>query len=124
MRNKGGYFNKSLNVVKDKKNDKELIGNDFVGPISDVFICQKVLASGGSCKVLLVQHKKSKRQYAAKQMKKSPKRTIEFDRETSMLNHLKHPNIISMHLSYTADNGYYYIVTSYCHGGTLFDRVK
>lgn len=43
--------------------------------------------------------------------------------ETEILKHLDHPNIVRV-LEIFADFKYYYIVTEYCQGGELLDRIK
>lgn len=43
--------------------------------------------------------------------------------ETEILKTLDHPNIVKV-LEIFADFKYYYIVTEYCKGGELLDRIK
>lgn len=43
--------------------------------------------------------------------------------ETEILKQLDHPNIVKI-LEIFADFKYYYIVTEYCSGGELLDRVR
>ena len=98
--------------------------HSFIATINDVFIFDRVLAEGGSGKVVLVEHKNSKNQYVAKQIKQTQKRTLSFKHESFILSKLNHPNIVSMHSSYTELNTFHYIILSYCKGGTLCQRVK
>jgi len=43
--------------------------------------------------------------------------------ETDLLKSIDHPNIVKLFEIY-ADTKHYYLITEYCSGGSLFDRIK
>ena len=110
--------------IKFDNNYEPSCNHNLIRNITDIFTPEQVLAEGGTGRVLLARHKKTKRQYAVKQMKRSHDNTSVFMQESSILPYLNHPNIISIDSSYVTANEYYYIATEYCSGGNLLDRVK
>ncbi len=43
--------------------------------------------------------------------------------EVNILKDLDHPNIVKLYELYQ-DDKYYYLITEYCKGGELFDKIK
>lgn len=43
--------------------------------------------------------------------------------ELNILKNLDHPNIVKLHELYS-DEKYYYLITEFCTGGELFERIK
>ncbi|CAD8142780.1 unnamed protein product [Paramecium pentaurelia] len=96
------------------------------GQISDHYITGQVLGEGAFGKVWKVTHKKSKLDRAMKQLKKSS--ILKEDKEKlfsemNILKNLDHPNIVKLYELFEDDKNYY-LVTEYCSGGELFDRIK
>lgn len=46
--------------------------------------------------------------------------STEYQREVEALTHISHPNLV-LFMGATAEQGQPYIVTEFCHGGTLFE---
>ncbi|CAD8067435.1 unnamed protein product [Paramecium sonneborni] len=84
----------------------------------------KKLGQGGFGEVYLVKHLSTKNLRAAKVILR---KTINCEEtlleETEILKTLDHPNIVKV-LEIFADFKYYYIITEYCKGGELLDRIK
>ncbi|KAM3133795.1 hypothetical protein pb186bvf_014058 [Paramecium bursaria] len=84
----------------------------------------KKLGQGGFGEVYLVKQLSTGIQRAAKIiMRKTISDEEKLLEETEILKHLDHPNIVRV-LEIFADFKYYYIVTEYCQGGELLDRIK
>jgi calcium-dependent protein kinase len=82
---------------------------------------------GGSYgEVKLAIHKKSKMKRAIKIIKK---KSLPLDERTAMLNEvtlvksIDHPNVLKIFDLYE-DKHFFYIVSEYCAGGELYDRIK
>eukprot|EP01083_Nonionella_stella_P197880 727108_1 len=99
---------------------------DFVKPIAsiqDLYTPQNQIGKGISGVVLVAQSLKTHKQYALKQMPTSDKENhASFMREITVLQHLHHPNVIHFNDAYVSKQ-HYYIVTEYCCGGTLLERI-
>ncbi|CAD8066872.1 unnamed protein product [Paramecium sonneborni] len=96
------------------------------GQISDHYITGKVLGEGAFGKVWKVTHKKTKLDRAMKQLKKTS--ILKEDKEKlfsemNILKNLDHPHIVKLYELFEDDKNYY-LVTEYCSGGELFDRIK
>lgn len=123
---------------KDKKTGKNLISkksgmivdiSKFVqeakGDLHERYSIKKVLGSGAYGEVSLIVDKITKNQRA---MKLIPKKDCggssnsAIISEIEMLKALDHPNILKIFEFYQDDENYY-LVTEYCSGGELYDRI-
>jgi calcium-dependent protein kinase len=92
--------------------------------VMPLFIKEKVLGQGGSCEVAQMRRKHDGAEFAVKIMKRDDKwNPILFRQEYELLNTLKHPNILGYEDCYMDKNNFY-ICTSLCKGGELFDKIK
>eukprot|EP01084_Bolivina_argentea_P288476 495122_1 len=82
----------------------------------------RVLGEGASCEVRECIQLSTDNVVALKRMQKSKMNHTLFEKEVSILKELKHPNIINFINCYM-DSDNYYIATSLCAGGELFDRI-
>ncbi|CAD8148972.1 unnamed protein product [Paramecium octaurelia] len=84
----------------------------------------KKLGQGGFGEVYLVKHLSTENLRAAKViLRKTISCEEKLLEETEILKTLDHPNIVKV-LEIFADFKYYYIVTEYCKGGELLERIK
>ncbi|CAD8068194.1 unnamed protein product [Paramecium sonneborni] len=84
----------------------------------------KKLGQGGFGEVYLVKHLSTENLRAVKViLRKTINCEEKLLEETEILKTLDHPNIVKV-LEIFADFKYYYIVTEYCQGGELLDRIK
>ena len=83
----------------------------------------KQLGRGASCRVLLAQHRFSGAIFALKQLRKDDYANMNrFEQEVSILQKLKHENIIRLKAVYV-DTFNFYIAVQYCHGGPFLDHI-
>ena len=95
-----------------------------VKDLDDIFEYVKQLGSGGSCRVILARHKRSKNYYALKQLKRQVTyNSHAFVQEIKILKLLDHVNIVRFEDAYV-DSYNYYIATQYCKGGPLLGKLK
>ncbi|CAD8095563.1 unnamed protein product [Paramecium primaurelia] len=84
----------------------------------------KKIGQGGFGEVYLVKHLSTEHLRAAKVvLRKTINCEEKLLEETEILKTLDHPNIVKV-LEIFADFKYYYIVTEYCQGGELLERIK
>jgi len=92
--------------------------------VMPMFIKGKTLGQGASCKVVQMTRKSDKAEFAVKIMKRDDKwNPILFRQEYELLTQLNHPNILGYEDCYM-DPTNFYICTSLCKGGELFDKIK
>jgi serine/threonine protein kinase len=126
----------SSNTLLSRKS----MGKDIDGPITssmffkhnenrkltDDYIIGKVIGQGAYGKVKLVTHRKSGFLRATKHIrKKSVQKDGEEQKlfeEVNILMRLDHPNIVRLFHLYE-DRKNYIMVTEYCSGGELFERI-
>ena len=90
----------------------------------DRFTILKVLGEGASCKVVSVRDKRTQALFAMKIMDKAePYNAVLFENESQILRVLQHPNILQLVDAYE-DRHTFHLLTLFCQGGELFDRVK
>lgn len=87
------------------------------------------LGSGGAADVFLMRHVERKCLYAVKRIKAETTRRAKTQRailhEAEIIKRLVHPHVVKCSEAFVnSDDGFVYIVMSYCDGGTLDDRVK
>lgn len=83
----------------------------------------KTLGEGASCKVVVAKRKADELAVAVKIMDKSRRVHGEmYKKESSILQDLKHPNIIRL-IEFFESQKCFYIVTELSQGGELFDRI-
>ena len=134
---KGG--GSSVGSGSSKKKKGELIGNydavtvgkgDFISTnsgvrFSDVYAKGKTLGNGAFGEVKQCQHRDTQVIRAVKILKKDQMTREEqtsFQKETSVLKQLDHPNIIKLYEMFEDDRKYY-VVQELCKGGELYDEV-
>merc|ERR1719334_1441795 len=92
--------------------------------VMPLFIKGKTLGQGASCKVVQMTRKSDKAEFAVKIMKRDDKwNPILFRQEYELLTQLNHPNILGYEDCYM-DQKNFYICTTLCKGGELFDKIK
>jgi len=92
--------------------------------VMPLFVKDRVLGQGASCEVALMKRKSDEKDFAVKIMKRDDKwNPILFRQEYELLNKLNHPNILGFEDAYMDKNNFY-ICTTLCKGGELFDKIK
>ena len=122
------------NVPVKKKTKTNLTGlehNPLITQVksspSEDYTIIKELGSGSFATVHLVEHKTTKVVRAMKAIKKGTGLEDE-DNEEEIINEINilmkmdHPNIVKIFGFYITSN-YYYLITEYCEGGSLFDLI-
>ncbi|TMS17202.1 Serine/threonine-protein kinase Nek4 [Larimichthys crocea] len=87
------------------------------------------LGRGGAADVFLMRHVEHKSLHAVKRIKVEDTRTARTQRailqEADIIRRLQHPHIVKCTDAFVnSQDGFIYIVMSYCDGGTLDDRIK
>lgn len=85
----------------------------------------QTLGKGAYGKVILVKHRETGELRAMKSMKKKMFENVqitELIEEVELLTKLDHPNIVKVFGLYE-DERYYRIITEYCSGGEMFDKI-
>lgn len=134
---KAAHTSKSFSLSKSCVNQKEVV--DIKGPISneiffsikntpvtDDYLIGKLLGEGSYGQVKLVIHKRNGFERAIKIIRKQELPEEEKKnllKEVQILKGLDHPNIIKLFDMYE-DQIYFYLVTEFCSGGELFDRIQ
>ena len=125
------FFDDNMPKFRVKKNQAGLEHNLLVSqyktnPFTDY---QKVkeLGSGSFATVYLVKHNITGAVRAMKEIKKmavegEEDNEIEIINEINILMKMDHPNIVKIFGFYITSN-YYYLITEYCEGGSLFDLI-
>jgi len=89
-----------------------------------LFTKERVLGNGASCEVAYMTRNYDGAEFAVKIMKRDDKwNPILFKQEYELLTTLNHPNILGYEDCYM-DQTNFYICTSLCKGGELFDKIK
>jgi len=92
--------------------------------VMGLFTKGKTLGQGASSKVVQMTRKSDGAEFAMKIMKRDDKwNPILFRQEYELLTQLNHPNILGYEDCYM-DPTNFYICTSLCKGGELFDKIK
>jgi len=116
---------------KDSKKDKQLLVDvsKFVkegkGDLNDRYIIKSLVGKGGYGEVCLVKDKITGNQRAMKIIPKESYGKIStsvITTEIQTLKALDHPNIIKIYEFYQNDDNFY-LITEYCSGGELYDRI-
>ena len=110
--------------------DFPISSSDFIfenrGKLRDVYKISKKIGEGAFSSVRRIKHRVTGEKRAVKTIHKKSLRTEEEKQmvfnEVSILRSLDHPNIIKLH-EYYQDDMNYYIITEYCGGGELFERI-
>lgn len=82
----------------------------------------KNLGSGSFGTVRLATHKKTNNQRAIKIIKKADNDNEKLLSEVNILSNITHPNIMQIYEVYD-DTVNFYIVSEFCSGGELFDKI-
>ena len=103
--------------------NKETFVGKTKGNLTDHYFIKEGIGQGSYGKVFQVKHKDSGITRACKQLAiKQIQNYEKFMLEISILAQMDHPNIIRAYEFYQ-DDQFFYIVTDYCQGGELFDRI-
>jgi calcium-dependent protein kinase len=105
------FVNKSIFIMQEN------------GTPDDNYILSKTLGEGAYGVVIKATHKLTNAIRAIKSIKKSGRLSdLEITNEINMLSMIDHPNIIKIFEFYKTKDRYY-IVTEYCQGGELFQKI-
>ena len=104
--------------------------SDFIyereGKLRDFYKISRKIGEGAFSSVRRIKHRSSGEKRAVKTIHKKSIRTEEERQmvftEVSILKNLDHPSILRLHEFYQ-DEKNYYIITEYCAGGELFERI-
>lgn len=125
----GNSMLKSSRGVEKEKDIKVNQSNLVVlstGTPLDNYVSDKKLGEGSYGAVFRVKHKDIGVYRAMKKIfsssNKDPEKEKEILNEIEMLKSLDHPNIVKVFEFYNTKEGYY-IITDYCKGGELFDKI-
>jgi len=104
----------------------ELFATESTGTPLDNYVTDKKLGEGSYGSVFRVKHKDMGVYRAMKKItgsgNKDPEKEKEILNEIEMLKSLDHPNIVKVFEFYNTKEGYF-IITEYCKGGELFDKI-
>jgi len=95
------------------------------GNISDRYLVKSTIGKGAYGEVRLVKDKITGNERAMKVIKKEGcgrTNNLNINSEIEMLKSLDHPNIIKIYEFYQ-DEDSFYLITEYCSGGELYDRI-
>eukprot|EP01083_Nonionella_stella_P212921 768406_1 len=114
-----------LNEEKSEYSDLPGVTMIIGEKIDKYFYCDKILGSGGSCRVLKAKKKSNKSLYAMKELIRDDQwNPMLFKKEIEILTLLSgNENILSYKESYINET-HFYLCTQLCTGGELFDKVK
>ena len=125
------FFDDNMPKFRVKKNQVGLEHNVLVSqyktnPFTD-YKKVKELGSGSFATVYLVKHNVTGAVRAMKEIKKisnegEEDNELEIINEINILMKMDHPNIVKIFGFYITKN-YYYLITEYCEGGSLFDLI-
>lgn len=113
-------------MVDQNKSNIKIEKSNFIayktGSIVKEYTLGKTLGTGAFGTVRLATHKPTKQTRAIKILKKVDQDEEKLFLEVNILSKLTHPNIMQIHEFYD-DNTNFYIVSEYCQGGELFDKI-
>ena len=125
------FFDDNTPKFRIKKNQVGLEHNKIVSqyktnPFSD-YKKVKELGSGSFAKVYLVKHSITGAVRAMKEIRKisnegEEDNELEIINEINILMKMDHPNIVKIFGFYITSN-YYYLITEYCEGGSLYELI-
>jgi len=97
----------------------------FVNDVYKFFDVERELGRGASCRVLKVKEKSTGQVFAMKEMQRQDKwNPMLFEQEVNILGKLSgHKNILHYEDCWV-DQKNFYVLTSLCTGGELFDKIK
>lgn len=107
-----------------KINKQQFIQEFNVSPY-DKYVRVEVLGEGSYGKVYKIVEIGTNNVRAIKEIKKNKRNKMEHEKikkEIDILKKLDHPNILKIFEFYESED-YYYIVTEFCEGGELFDKI-
>lgn len=96
------------------------------GQLTQTYSVGKTLGEGAYGKVNLVTHKQLGLIRAMKSLKKNAVLKDEAEKlfaEVNILRDMDHPHIVKLFELFQDDN-HYYLITEFCSGGELFDKIK
>jgi calcium-dependent protein kinase len=124
-----GELKYTRQVINDNK-DVAIRSNNLVqlstGLPLDNYVSDKKLGEGSYGSVYRVKHKDLGIPRAMKKItgsgNKDPEKIKEIENEINLLKSMDHPNIVKIFEFYNTKDGFY-LITEYCSGGELFDRI-
>jgi calcium-dependent protein kinase len=120
-------MNKNQDKAQDPKPNLNVNKGTFIqykkGQIETDYQIGEIMGSGAFATVRKVTHKTSQQVRALKIIKKNPKEdSSRMYLEVEILKKLVHPNIMQI-FEFYEDKKNFYIITEFCEGGELFDKV-
>eukprot|EP01084_Bolivina_argentea_P248726 416118_1 len=117
--------NKAKKTKKTNSKYPWVLSSHDVKDVYQYFDVEKELGRGASCRVLKVKDKKEGSFFAMKEMRRDDKwNPMLFEQEVKILQKLSgHQNILHYEDCWM-DNKNFYVLTSLCTGGELFDKIK
>lgn len=108
----------------------QISGGDFIsekrGKLRDTYRIGKKLGEGAFGSVRKIAHRVTGETRAVKTIHKKTLKSEEerqtFFNEVSVLRSIDHPNVIKLY-EFSQDDKNYYLITEFCSGGELFDRI-
>ncbi|CAD8141750.1 unnamed protein product [Paramecium pentaurelia] len=94
--------------------------------VSEFYTVKEMIGQGGFGKVYKVVHRQTGMVRAMKLILKSKLKKEDQEKlleETNILMDIDHPNIVKLYEMYQDDNSYY-LISEYCDGGELFEKIK
>jgi calcium-dependent protein kinase len=116
-------MNPNDKTVEKNANSKSVFIPYKKGQIESDYTIGEIVGSGAFATVRKVIHKETNQPRALKIIKKNPKQdSSRMYLEVDILKKLIHPNIMQIYEFYE-DKRNFYIITEFCEGGELFDKI-
>ncbi|CAD8200199.1 unnamed protein product [Paramecium octaurelia] len=94
--------------------------------VGEYYVIKELIGQGGFGKVYKVTHRQTGMVRAMKQILKQRMKKEDQQKllqETQILMDIDHPNIVKLYEMYQDDHSYY-LISEYCEGGELFEKIK
>lgn len=90
--------------------------------LSDAYNIVTCIGEGGTGAVFVVQHKRTRKLYACKFLRKADHDPATLRREINTLRKLDHPNVVRL-VEVLEDDETVFILQECCHGGDLYEKI-
>ncbi|KAH0630051.1 hypothetical protein JD844_012637 [Phrynosoma platyrhinos] len=87
----------------------------------------RAVGKGSYGEVSLARHRRESKQYVIKRLNlkhASRRERKAAEQEAQLLSQLKHPNIVTYRESWEGEDGFLYIVMTFCEGGDMYHKLK